>query len=686
MKTTFKPAVCFIMLFMLFPLTGTSQWTWLNPRYTSYKLNDVAFVDSLTGYIAGDHGTLMKTIDGGNDWSFLPTDLTLDLTCIFKVNSSVIYISGDHGVIMKSMNGGDYWRTLDSGFPLKINSIWFTSVDTGYGVGPAGAILKTTDGAETWTSGSLGQWTEFFSVCFTSEDTGFIAGRSGKIYKTNNGGKSWHLCPTGTEEILYSLCFTDSQTGYATGEWSILKTIDGGLTWSDKNSESRFSDNYKVFFINHDTGFIAKTNGSMLRTFDEGETWTFQNLCQGGLFSVNFFDPLRGFAVGNYGIIQSTTDCGESWNCSSSFYDGDLLDACFLNPDTGYIASYHDLFRTNDGGQSWTQLYIGDPYDYLSGLVFINADTGFFPEGYDRIIKTMDGGQSWSYIYTGFDENERYYELCIPGKDTAFLLGRKHILRSVDACETWEEVFAHNYLGGYMKFMNNRVGVIHYGTNVFHTEDAGETWSQFTGAPSGTVYYYNADTGYVSAQYGFLNRTVDGGFSWEIIYDFDIEPRRIYFADRATGYACGDYGKLYKTIDGGFSWADQNTGTQNTFSFLAFPDTSKGYTGGEGGMILKYESGLPVVIPEILTGENSVRVYPNPFSDQFNINFFMDFPGNVEVEIFDLSGKPMRQLTYGKLPVGNNSIVLDGNLLVTGIYVMNIKVGNQNYNIKILKL
>jgi photosystem II stability/assembly factor-like uncharacterized protein len=675
------------MFFIVFSFTGTSQWTWLNPKITINSLNDVAFIDSLKGYIAGNNGTLLKTANSGTDWEIIDTDTTLDLTCIFKVNQSVIYIGGDHGLIMKSMNGGDYWRYQDSGYPLRINSIWFTSVDTGYAVGPVGAILKTTDGAETWTSGSLGQWTEFFSVCFTSEDTGFIAGRSGNIYKTNNGGESWHQCDSGTEQTLFSLYFTSSQTGYVSGEWSILKTTDGGLSWLDLSSDSHRSGYSMIFFINPETGFKVTDYGAVSKTLDAGETWTGTVLTQTNLNSINFIDQMNGFIVGNYGNIHASSDCGETWSCSSTFCSRDFITACFLNRDTGFIATYgSEVFKTFDGGETWIDISLPEGmYNNAPILEFVNPDKGFLTGTYGKLIKTTDGGNTWNYINTGFNENYTISMLKFPSEDTAYLLGYTYLLRSTDGAETWEEVLREQYLADYMKFSDNNNGIVHSGPLVWHTNDAGETWTYFDNAPHGTAYYLNSDTGYVIAQYGFLYRTIDGGFSWENIYHFDYYPNQLIFPNATTGYACGGYGMLYKTIDGGQSWSVINTGTQNTFSFLCFPDTTVGYTGGEGGMLMKYQSGLPVTTPEILTGENSVRVYPNPFTDQFTINFFMDFPGNVEVEIFDLLGKSIRHQAYGKLPGGNISIILDGNSLSKGVYVINLMVGNHKNSIKILK-
>src|SRR5690606_23414389 len=39
--------------------------------YHSTKLNDVFFVNNMTGFIASDYGLLLKSMNGGNDWKNL---------------------------------------------------------------------------------------------------------------------------------------------------------------------------------------------------------------------------------------------------------------------------------------------------------------------------------------------------------------------------------------------------------------------------------------------------------------------------------------------------------------------------------------------------------------------------------------------------------------------------------------
>ena len=89
-------------------------------------------------------------------------------------------------------------------------------------------------------------------------------------------------------------------------------------------------------------------------------------------------------------------------------------------------------------------------------------------------------------------------------------------------------------------------------------------------------------------------------------------------------------------------------------------------------------------VEENCSDEIPVSVYPNPFSGRFTINFSLDHAVKAEIGIFDINGKSLRNLFYEKFPPGINSIMLDGNSLLPGVYVLCIKAGKKESFIKIL--
>ncbi len=133
------------------------------------------------------------------------------------------------------------------------------------------------------------------SVCFTDENTGYAVGMNdlnstGIILKTIDGGTTWTTLLRKT--IWFeSVFFTDSNTGYAVGNEMvghscgiILKTIDGGKTWESFSSESGYLSS--VFFTDANTGYVGAGN-AILKTTNGGEFPTVvKNVTQESTFTV----------------------------------------------------------------------------------------------------------------------------------------------------------------------------------------------------------------------------------------------------------------------------------------------------------------------------------------------------------------------------------------------------------------
>ncbi|HYR56344.1 MAG TPA: YCF48-related protein [Myxococcaceae bacterium] len=65
---------------------------------------------------------------------------------------------------------------------------------------------------------------------------------------------------------------------------------------------------YGVSFVNANTGTAVGGSGTILRTMDGGTTWTSQrSVTQYYLMAVSFVDANTGTAVGEYGSILRTT-------------------------------------------------------------------------------------------------------------------------------------------------------------------------------------------------------------------------------------------------------------------------------------------------------------------------------------------------------------------------------------------
>ena len=68
--------------------------------------------------------------------------------------------------------------------------------------------------------------------------------------------------------------------------------------------------------------------------------------------------------------------------------------------------------------------------------------------------------------------------------------------------------------------------------------------------------------------------------------------------------------------------------------------------------------------------------YPNPFNPSTTIEFDLLKSSNVQVTIYDITGKEVRTLVNGYLPIGHYSTKFDGRNLAGGIYLYRLIAGN----------
>jgi len=98
-------------------------------------------------------------------------------------------------------------------------------------------------------------------------------------------------------------------------------------------------------------------------------------------------------------------------------------------------------------------------------------------------------------------------------------------------------------------------------------------WIQYGTGTTGyltSVWFTDANTGYIGGQNGFIAKTINGGLNWSAQNSGASGfIREIEFINANTGYLCGDNGTVRKTTNGGTNWEVLNTGYSNTVYGIA---------------------------------------------------------------------------------------------------------------------
>ncbi|MCH8330979.1 MAG: T9SS type A sorting domain-containing protein [Bacteroidetes bacterium] len=209
-------------------------------------------------------------------WDALVSNVTVDLNAIHFVNHDTGFVVGDSGTILKTIDGGATWNPQSSATTEELNDVHFRNASRGYIVGNNGVVLTTTNGGGTWTAIAVSPAVNLFGVHFASAQVGTITGENGIIFHTSNGGSNWTQTTQIVVNIVDGVHFPGSSKGYACGSDStFLKSSDGGSSWTDVNTSGMPNEFLSdVFFTTLDTGFVVGNNGTISMTTNGGNSWT----------------------------------------------------------------------------------------------------------------------------------------------------------------------------------------------------------------------------------------------------------------------------------------------------------------------------------------------------------------------------------------------------------------------------
>ncbi len=349
-----------LIIIFLFILTGISpaQQYWLKQNSpTQKRLNDVHFLDSLTGWAAGDSGIILHTSNGGTKWSIQNSGIADYISSIYFINSNSGWATALRftqtqyfTVLLYTTNGGLNWVNSQHNDTNQLYyDIYFLNNLTGWMGGENGKILKTTTSGTAWyetqTDSSIFSGFPIFDLEFYSSGYGFAMGGandiSGVIWRTIDGGENWSITGgsvLGSEPYFGMVFFDSLNINCVGGDFdfgsSIIRTTNGGLNWD--------YEVLGIFGFASALSFRTRAEGwsplgfekKFMYTLDSGNTWqTVFTPDSMEIYDVQFTDERNGYAVGRQGtILKYNSDLINIQNISGETPDVFRLKQNYPNP------------------------------------------------------------------------------------------------------------------------------------------------------------------------------------------------------------------------------------------------------------------------------------------------------------------------------------------------------------------
>jgi len=405
------------------------------------------FTSSDTGHVACRDGSILKTTDGGLNWSITESvnHTPAEFFDICFVNSQLGFASRAHSDLLRTSDGGESWGEVNAYLEAAFD-IHFINETNGYLAGLGGSIFKTTDSGISWDwagfQGLTGD-TDLYGIYFLNEDKGFAVGQRGRITRTIDAGETWEdYAPS--YNYIHQIEVTPNNTLYALGE-KLFKSSDGGQNWDTLNTgvynQDRFVFEYiDGHFFSEDEFFVIASAGEVSRVVkstDGGQNFEILT-SEGrnfGASSLHFLDQQMGYASNRYDGFWSglykTSDGGQSWENLSAHRFWDIW---FVDELRGFGILSDKLYQTIDGGLNWEQKV--DVNKSLYKIHFPNNDVGYISGEDGLVLKTSDQGDNWQELSTGYGDN---FGLFFRNQAVGFVTGKYQALHiTANGGSTWE--------------------------------------------------------------------------------------------------------------------------------------------------------------------------------------------------------------------------------------------------------
>jgi photosystem II stability/assembly factor-like uncharacterized protein len=282
-------------------------------------------------------------------WTPQAIPTTNTLYAVYFVDANVGYAVGASGTVIKTIDGGNNWTTAASAGGSNLRAVYFINATTGWAVGDTG-IYRTTDGAASWPLNTYAS--QFDIVVFTPDgSTGFAGNQNGRIYWTNDGGASWPLHPaTFSGNPIITIEFVDNNNGFlVTESGEVYATVDGGVNWAARvDVPNQLSNVRDSSWVDPLHGWVISGGARELAyTTDGGNSWTLgPNVVSFDYNAVHFTTTLNGYLVDDSGNIRHTTDGGLTWLIVGNA-GGELFDI--------FIAPGGEIYTVGDPDAIYTE-------------------------------------------------------------------------------------------------------------------------------------------------------------------------------------------------------------------------------------------------------------------------------------------------------------------------------------------
>jgi photosystem II stability/assembly factor-like uncharacterized protein len=607
-------------------------------------LRDISFADDMNGFAVGYQeaeiylnssgtigvlavGAYYRTTDGGMNWSRQtgPGQTDVRWNSVKALPSGKVFVAGlkvDNlgsiiGVITLSYDFGQTWNEIRT-TPGELFSIKMLDENNLAAVNVGTTILKTTNGGLQWDS----------------------------IYVPVPNTPNSYLFDV--EFLTPKVLFAVSGHGSATQAAHILKSTDGGITWTSKfnNTTGRFRN---ISFIDAKTGIVTGVWGAtlsrknVLRTTNGGDTWT--EMVTGStseMVSSCLFNKSFGFSSGASGTTLATEN-GTSWSVTVPIFslDNNKISRSGIKVNSvGFAASISRF-------QPFTPMVLNFAPGKFYNAIPIDSTlitNELLPISFQWTKAKDENPVSYSFVF--FDSLKNEIARFNPAADTFFTFTRTDLSNLPKTLLYWN-IEANDGTDTVYSYMNS----------IILDPSVPVELTSFKAAVSGSN---------VTLSWSTATETNNSGF--------DIERSMKGKDYSVVGFVQGA-GTVTESMS--YVYNDENL----LPGFYNYRIRQNDFDGSY--KFYNLESEVEITAPAVYSIQQN---YPNPFNPVTKINFSIPSAGKVNITVYDIIGNEVAEIVNQELEAGTHSADFNAASLTSGVYFYKITAGSFTQTMKMLLL
>ncbi len=486
----------------------------------------------------------------------------------------------------------------------------------------------------------------------------------------------WQKIPDLDYTIVYCMLTTGDSVIFVGGDnGTLLRSPDDGTTWTSVMGNGFWADT--VLSLGQGLGYIyvgANGAGSIFRSLDQGLSWNSANSGLPPAAQVNAFTFADDYlyTATSYGVYSSA-DSGKSWKIDTlglglnQLYpgDGNGLSGITSFGSKLYTIKWQggSVYSTSADSVSWKQI----SSQYLNtGLAITVIDSNIFIAT-QKGIYLYEGGTTWLLKNNGlFISDTNWIESCIFTRSNSSLFANistssiyiKGIYVTNDLGENWTKLDDSVFSG-------NSVNAIVANKKYIFASTGNSSWRmQLSKVVPVELTSFTAHVNINKITLSWETSTEVNNYGFEIQRSNDNSNFESIGFVKGFGTTTEPHAYSYvDNISGNLYYRLKQVDYNGIFSFSGVVEVSK--------------------LPEAFQLEQN---YPNPFNPTTRIKFIIPKLSFVNLTVYDILGREEATLVNEEKHPGSYEVDFDGSGLSSGMYFYVLNIGDKRLSKKMCLL